>query len=183
MQGRPGCASWKPTFGSQFSAKPGAALPQGTPHFPPIFCLVFLCSVCVCVCVCVCDIQLSYIHIYCHITWSVVVSTQVCYAGVLTCCGSFWVFRGMQSLQRGGAFEMSFKSVSDLKSSARLGCGLKDHCIPSVRSHRMISEHFHSKSSLWWICGAWTGTWALRPEKHTSYLLALRCQLPGAGEF
>ena len=36
---------------------------------------------------------------------------------------------------------MSFKSVSDLKSSARLG-------IPSVRSHRTISEHFHSKSSL-----------------------------------
>ena len=71
---------------------------------------------------------------------------------------------------------MSFKSVSDLKSSARLG-------IPSVRSHRTISEHFHSKSSLWWICGAWTGMWALRPEKHISYLLALRCRLPGAGEF
>ena len=50
MQGRPGGASWKPTFGSQFSAKPGAALPQGTLHFPPIFCLVFLYSVCVCVC-------------------------------------------------------------------------------------------------------------------------------------
>lgn len=78
---------------------------------------------------------------------------------------------------------MSFKSVSDLKSSAKLGCGLKDHSIPSVRSHRTISEHFHSKSSLWWICGAWTGMWALRPEKHTSYLLALRCRLPGAGEF
>lgn len=38
---------------------------------------------------------------------------------------------------------MSFKSVSDLKFPARLGCGLKDHSVP-----RTISEHFHSESSL-----------------------------------
>ena len=155
--GEAGGISWQPTLGSQFSAKPGAALPQGTLLFPPIFCLVFLCSMCVCVCVCerererereththTSSFYISMSTAISHDLWLYLPKCAMLgcshVVGLSGCSEACKVFSGEVLLK------WVFK-VSDLKTSTRPGCGLKDHSVLS--SHRTMSEHFHSESSLW----------------------------------